>query len=122
MKLPNRELTYVPREKLTGYLLSETHPDGKAKARFLRALGFDETNTDLLEQHLLVIARSEDVVDVLPSGYGTKYIIDGAIEAPSGRSATLRTVWIVETGQDRPRLVTAYPGRGAHERGAADDP
>ncbi len=29
MKLPNRENAYISPEKLTDYLLSETHPDEK---------------------------------------------------------------------------------------------
>lgn len=35
MKLPNGERAFVPPEKLAGYLLSETHPTGQSKARFI---------------------------------------------------------------------------------------
>ena len=44
MKLPNRENAYIPPRKLTEYLLSETHSIGKSKAKFFRAIGFDEEN------------------------------------------------------------------------------
>ena len=44
MQLPNRLQAYIPSEKLSAYLLSETHAVGKAKATFFRALGFNETN------------------------------------------------------------------------------
>ena len=40
MKLPRSLEAIVPERKLTGYLLSETHPVGRAKAKFFRALGF----------------------------------------------------------------------------------
>lgn len=109
MELPNRESAYVPRNKLEGYVLSETHTVGRFKARFLRALGFDETRVGALEQGLLTIARSEDVTDVISSPYGTKYVIDGPLETPTGSRVRMRTVWIVDTGQDRPRFVTAFP-------------
>jgi len=29
--------------------------------------------------------------------------------APDGRSPLVRAVWLVESGEDVPRLVTAYP-------------
>jgi hypothetical protein len=41
--------------------------------------------------------------------YGTKYVVDGTIEGPAGHAGTVRTVWIVESEGDAPRLVTAYP-------------
>jgi hypothetical protein len=36
-------------------------------------------------------------------------IIEGVLEAPSGASPRIRTVWILETGETHPRFVTAYP-------------
>ena len=48
MKLPNYKNAYIPNEKLTEYLLSETHPTGNSKAKLFRSLGFNETNTSLL--------------------------------------------------------------------------
>ncbi|HEV7374892.1 MAG TPA: hypothetical protein VGN95_09260 [Pyrinomonadaceae bacterium] len=41
--------------------------------------------------------------------HGKKYIIDDMIEMPSGKSPVVRTVWIIDRGEDAPRLVTAYP-------------
>ena len=109
MRLPHRKNAYVPSPKLYDYLLSETHLVGMGKARFFRSLGFDETNTDMLEQGLISIAHSEDVKEVVSSVYGTKYIIDGLLQTPAGEFAQVRTVWITDMGQDHPRFVTAYP-------------
>jgi len=109
MKLPNQENAYIPSPKLHDYLLSRTHSVGRWKARFFRALGFDETNVDVLEQSLIAIAHSEDVKDVVSSAHGTKYIIEGSLETPAGSRVQVRTVWIIDAGQDRPRFVTAYP-------------
>ena len=36
MALPEAESARVDREKLTGYLLSESHPIGRSKAKFFR--------------------------------------------------------------------------------------
>ena len=80
MQLPNYLQAYVPSEKLSAYLLSETHAVGKAKATFFRALGFDETNLPLLEHGLLALAHSAPVQDVVPSPHGIKYIIEGCLK------------------------------------------
>lgn len=109
MKLPNGEDASVPWEKLTDYLLSLSHPVGGPKARFFRGVGFDETHAQDLERAFLAIARSGEVTETVPSPHGTKYIVDGPLMAPNGSSIRVRTVWIVEHGRDRPRLVTAYP-------------
>lgn len=100
-----------PRSKLTEYLLSRTHSVGKWKSKFFRALGFNETNVDSLEEGLISIANSEDIKDVIPSKLGTKYVIEGSLKTPAGTFVSVRTVWIIEEGQDHPRFVTAYPIR-----------
>ena len=110
-RLPNAERAYVPASKLTDYLLSETHPVGRAKAQLLRAAGFDETNVNILEQRLIAIAHFEEVKEVTPSEYGTKYVIDGSIQSPNGSLIQLRTVWIIDRDQSDPRFITAYPAR-----------
>ena len=109
MLLPNRSEAYIPAPKLIDYLLSETHAVGKSKAKFFRALGFDETNVAVLEQGLLSIARTETVAQVIQSPCGKKYIIDGFLATPSGTSVKVQTFWIVEAQDVRPRFVTAYP-------------
>ncbi len=81
--IPSTENAYVPLVKLLNYLLSETHPVGKSKAKYLRALGFNEANVVLLKQGLLDIAKSEDVKEV-NSLHGIKYIADGMLQTPSG--------------------------------------
>ena len=109
MKLPNWENAYVPSSKLHGYLLSEVHPVGRAKALFLKNLGYDIRNSGTLEQDLLTFAREDDVTDIFTSEYGTKYVITGVLSTPSGETVMLRTVWIIDRGDSRPRFVTAYP-------------
>jgi hypothetical protein len=109
MKLTNRESAFIPPAKLTEYLLSETHSVGSAKAKFFRAFGFNESNTEILEQRLLSIARGEDVTQIIGTPRGIKYVIDGSLQTISGRVVRVRTIWIIEENQNRPRFVTAYP-------------
>jgi len=109
MLLPHQEQAYIPPAKLLGYLLSETHPIGRAKASFFRMLGFDETNVDELEEGLLAIAHRDLVVEKVRSAFGTKYVLDGLLSTPTGNRVKVRTVWIIEDGYAAPRFVTAYP-------------
>jgi hypothetical protein len=110
MKLPHADRAEVDTGKLGRYLLSESHPVGKAKARFFRQAGFDESTIELLAQGLLQIAKTQEVVGTSATVHGTKYILDGELETPSGRRLRMRTIWIIDQGEERPRLVTAYPG------------
>lgn len=109
MKLPHRKNAYIPKEKLTDYILSETHADGKLKAKLFRKVGFNETNLALLEKSLLNIAYTGEVKDIVESIHGTKYVIDGEIKTPSGKILKIRTVWILEPNKNAPRFVTTYP-------------
>ena len=109
MRLPNADAAVVERRKLDRYLLSPTHPLGRSKATLFRRMGFDESSVALLGQALIDIARTEDVAEVAESPYGKKYIVDGLLPTPSRGRVKLRTVWIVDAGETRPRFVTAYP-------------
>ena len=109
MRLSNRENAFVPQQKLTEYLLSETHPIGKAKAQYLNNMGYDAAHAGVLEEGLLQIAHDEVVTDLVTSEYGTKYFIDGSLSTPMGSAMQVPTVWITQLWDSRSRFVTAYP-------------
>ncbi|HET6572934.1 MAG TPA: hypothetical protein VFG68_04975 [Fimbriiglobus sp.] len=109
MRLPGAESAVVPVEKLTGYLLSLAHPVGRSKAVFFRALGYDETNAELLTAGLTSIVADNEVAETEATEFGTKYAVEGTLVTPSGVTTSLRTVWILRSGEATPRFVTAYP-------------
>ena len=109
LQLPNHPQAYVQSNKLKGYLLSETHAVGKAKAKFFRELGFNETNLEALEQALLNLARTQAVYETIETVHGAKYVIIGPIETPVEKTVTILTVWIIDTGEEAPRFITARP-------------
>ena len=111
MSLPDADQVLIPLRKLTDYLLSDTHPRGMEKARYLRSYGFTADRVDLLEAALRSIAMTGDLVATDRSAHGTMYVVVGVSMAPTGRMIRLRTVWIVEPADPRPRFVTAYPAR-----------
>lgn len=108
MKLPYRQNSYIPEDKLVSYLLSETHPVGRSKAKIFRGIGFNETNVGKLSEALLKIAQTQNVREARKLEYGTNYAIDGMLQINKGR-ISIRTVWFIELGENQPRFVTAYP-------------
>jgi hypothetical protein len=112
MKLPNLEAAVVAENKITEYLLNPLHPDGAGKAKFFAALSFRAEEWQILAAALRGIAAAAEVTQSVASVHGQKYVVDGPLETPCGKSPVVRTVWIIDQGKAVPRLVTAYP----HER------
>lgn len=108
MKLPNSEAAAIAPEKLRDYLLSETHPIGRYKAAFFRHCGYGSDEWEILANDIRELL-SEDATELESNEYGRKYTITGAVVSPDGRELVITTVWIILTGEDFPRFVTAYP-------------
>jgi hypothetical protein len=109
MKLPNAHLAVVQQEKVKEYLLNPAHPDNGGKAAFFQMLGFHVDNWSSLAVVLRRLAETGQLAKTVESAHGTKYIVVGRIETPSGRSPMVRSVWIVDRGSDGQRRVTVYP-------------
>jgi len=112
MKLPNAHLATIPVDKILGYLLSPTHPRGKAKAVFFRSLGFNASAPAALAAQLTTHAVKNDVLHETATEFGVRYVIDGSIDSPDGHRPRIRTVWFIDYGHETPRFVTAHPIRG----------
>lgn len=108
MRLPNGEHVSVELEKVSEYLLSESHPVGRMKAQFFMGLGFRRADPHRLLAALGALGREGEVVDRIETPYGIKYVVDGTLIGPEG-SAAVRTVWHARDSLAPPRLVTAYP-------------
>jgi hypothetical protein len=107
MKLPNMQYASVPLRKVTDYFLSDIHPMGRRKAELFSRFGFSLFDPDLLCSALFHHAVDNDAAEELPSIYGRKFIVEGPMWSPDGRLPVVRTVWIIETGDNAPRLTTA---------------
>ena len=107
MKLPNLTNAFVEEPKIIDYLLSEEKSGGKSA--FFIAFGFSLDKSEILRDALLTHARTHEVARILTTLHGIKYIIEGTLQTPDGRSPRVRSVWIVNAGKEAPRFVTAYP-------------
>ena len=111
MRLPNAEHAIVDDSKIKHYLLSEGHEDGRGKAEFFISFGFSRRAPEVLRQALIDLACSAADAIAQPSPHGMKYTIVGPIRAPNGSTPVVKTVWMIDSGATRPRLITAFPGK-----------
>ncbi|HEY3852977.1 MAG TPA: hypothetical protein VGO67_01130 [Verrucomicrobiae bacterium] len=109
MYLPHADNTIVEREKIVAYLLNPSHLDNAGKASFFNSLGFSQDAWENLALALCNAAQQLPVSKTVASSHRMKYIVDGRIVSPNGKTAQLRSIWIIDVGLDTPRLVTAYP-------------
>jgi hypothetical protein len=107
--LPDAARAVVPEAKITAYLLSEAHPDGRAKAGFFLAHGFTADAWELLADALRAHCVQHPAQRKKESSFGARYVVDGKLRSPDGRAPLVRSVWFIDDGGGAPRLVTAYP-------------
>ena len=107
--VPAADYAVVAESKITGYLLSTEHPFGRFKAQFFLEFGFRIDAWMKMQASLLQHVRDNRVVDSEVTEFGTKYVVEGSLVSPDGRNPVIRAVWVIETGEEWPRFVTAYP-------------
>src|ERR1051325_6804531 len=106
MRLPNVDKAIIRREKIVDYLLSPTHRDGRGKAGFFVRFGFTAAGWEILAEPFLLHATEHEVAKIEATPFGTRYVVEGILEAPDSRTPRVRVIWFIETGSDVPRLAT----------------
>ena len=107
-RLPNPDKAIISIDKLAGYCLNLEHQDGQHKARvFQSVLNLGIADVEFLRTALLNAVHDQMAVPTKRSAYGQKYIIDFEMNH-SGRTARVRSAWIVRNDENFPRLVTCY--------------
>lgn len=111
MKIPNNNLSFVADNKINVYLLSDIHEIGKHKADFFKRFGFDLSDVETFKGLLIQHSIDRDIEKTKDSDFGIKYELKCEIKTPDDRNPCIVTVWLVENGQEEPKLVTAYPAK-----------
>jgi hypothetical protein len=111
MNLPGVEKTQVSETKIVKYLLSTTHRAGKSKAAFFMEFGFDPDRWEEFGRALRQHATNNEITREEKTRFGTRYIIDGPLQAPDGRMLNVRTAWFIDNEGDAPRFIKAHPLR-----------
>ncbi len=98
----------ISRDKVTGYLLSFSHPIGRYKAAFFATLGYSADAPEVFERDLAALLKTE-ISELDVTEFGRKLSSRGFLTGPNGRQACVLAIWIILSGEHSPRLVTAYP-------------
>ena len=89
-------------------MLNPAHPEGRHKARvFLAALGVDANDAEWLASTLRKGIEQAECELGAVDGFGARFTAELIVER-EGRTARVRTAWIIRTDQDLPRLVTCF--------------
>jgi hypothetical protein len=109
MPIPNADSAVIEEQKIVDYLLNTEHRRGGSKAALLVQFGYTPTTWQQLANNLRRdhLTREADVTKTTP--YGERYEIRAALQTPSGRPLTVRSIWQVDAGAVSPRLITLYP-------------
>jgi hypothetical protein len=111
MKLRGVERADIREAKIVKYLLSTSHRAGKSKAAFFMEFGFEPERWEELDRALRQHATDNEVAREEKTRFGTRYVIDGPLQAPDGRMLNVRTAWFIDNEGDAPRFITAHPLR-----------
>ena len=107
-RLPYGDEAMLDIRKIEDYCLNPSHPRGRHKARVFReALGLQRNDAAWLRGVLLEAARSDEAFPIAVDPWGTHWRLDATIRR-QGKSAVVRTIWIVRTGESAPRFVTCW--------------
>src|SRR5947209_20600912 len=107
-RLPRSDKAILDIRKIEDYCMSPTHPRGRHKARVFReALDLQRSDAAWLRDGLLEAARSSEASQVAADAWGTHWRLDATIRR-LGKSAVVRTIWIVRTGESVARFVTCW--------------
>jgi hypothetical protein len=107
-RLPHSDEAVFDIRKIEDYCLSPAHPRGRHKARVFReALDLQRSDAAWLRNALLEAARSGKASEVATDAWGTHWCVDAPVKR-HGRSAVVRTIWMVRTGERAPRFVTCW--------------
>ncbi len=106
MFVPNAENAVVDIRKLTDYALDPNNEVGKHKARvFASALNLTQKDAPVLQAALLEAVRTIEATIGKLDEHGQRYTVDFEFEW-RGKSAVIRSAWIIDTNSEIPRLTT----------------
>ncbi len=107
-RLPHSDRAILDIRKIEDYCLSPMHPRGRHKARVFReTLDLERGDAAWLREVLLEAARDSNASRLATDAWGSHWRVDAAI-GRHRKSAVVRTIWILRTGEDVPTFVTCW--------------
>lgn len=107
-KLPGYNHAVVDIAKLRDYCLNPNHPEGRHKAKVFRAaLDIGQKDAEWLAEQIRQKLPAVDFAACENTPFGERYDADMLI-SNGGKTAIVRTGWIVRKSDGVPRLVTCF--------------
>jgi hypothetical protein len=107
-RLPNSDRAILDASKLENYCLNPGHPRGRHKARLFReSLGLTRDDGHWLRHVILDAIGAREAIALATDQFGVRWRADVPVSR-HGKSAVVRTVWIVRAGENTPRFVTCW--------------
>ena len=108
-ELPGWEDAWIPKLKLSDYVLSETHEVGRHKARVFRSeLGIEREQWRFLHDQILDGFPEAQATFHEETEFGLKWEVPILVTGRNEAERWVTTGWIVEYRDLRPKLATAY--------------
>lgn len=107
-RLPNAPLCLVETAKVRDYLLDPHNAHNRGKADQFGQYGFTRTDWSTLAGALRAHPLFNDVIATTTTIHSVEHVVRCHLRSPDRRNPCLTSVWIIEPGAIRPRLVTAY--------------
>ena len=99
---------HIDIRKLRDYCLNPHHPVGKHKARvFSSQLGISRNDAQLLKTRIMERMKDVEIEWANEDKFGKRFSADLTINMKD-RSALVRTLWIMKSGNEVPELVSCY--------------
>jgi hypothetical protein len=105
--LPYADKAIIPEQKIKNYSLDFDREPNKAAA-FKNALGYDLSNADDLIDNIRRNVKNFRAVQKPDNDYGKRYEVLMTLTGANGKTANVKTAWIIDNGTEKPRLISAY--------------
>ena len=105
--LPNADNAIIPFEKLFDYALCTKKNKDKAVA-FKQCLGYCQENAEALIENIRANIKNFPAIAKGDIGYGMRYEIFMRLTGANGKTAKVKTGWIVDSETGITRLTSAY--------------
>ena len=100
----------VEKGKLDYLLKTRTQsPQRNSKAKFFCALGFSVADSPAFVEAIKLHPITAQLESAPVSAWGRRFVFVCDLYAPYGARACIKSVWQIDAGATRPRLITAYP-------------
>jgi hypothetical protein len=109
--LPNYQKAVIPDEKIFDYCLNPNHERGRHKAKvFKKVFGLTQQDGELLKSAILEQLGKFEIETMAENKFGRIFSIPMRITL-FGVTDEIMTAWIIENGEDSPRLTSCYVNR-----------